>query len=156
MTLSKNLFFSEDEIEAVDMEIETLLLARKRQEYAQSHSTDNVTSTAVQPSEPKPVASRQAPETSSSPASFPAIRKSLSVLPPQRLTKTGDVKTQPTFRIDQPGDTLLWPEPELRSNRHRNTLQYGRSSSQRKWLIGSGGVIAVLAALLAAFLIWPS
>ncbi len=155
MTFSKNLFFSEDEIEAVDMEIETLLLARKRQDSGQKCPTPPVTLDVLKPSEPAPVASRPPSEVQASVVSFPAIPKSSGVLPPQRLTKTGDLKERQAFRIEHGGDAQLWPEPERRTIPQRAARNV-RSSPLRRRLVCGGTAAILLATVVIALMIWSS
>jgi hypothetical protein len=156
MTYSKNLFFSEDEIEAVDMEIETLLLAKKRQERKQYPVEPYATPDNVQPSVAKPAASRPVREASTPVSSSNTIPNSSGVLPQQRLTNTEVVKERQTFRINKDGETILWPELEPRTGQGRLASKAQRLNSRRRGIIGLALLIAVSALMIAGYAIWVS
>lgn len=147
MTQSKNLFFSEDEIEAVDMEIETLLLARKRQESQQQPSA---TIKPVQALSETPVASTPSPKALPV-ATFPVIPNPTSALPPQRLPGVGAEPEYADFKpIPSGEETLPWPEPESRTSQRRKSSGPRRHRFRLNWQIAVAAVILVSAAVITA------
>lgn len=158
MTQSKNLFFSEDEIEAVDMEIETLLLARKRQESQQQPPAPINTPQPLQPLGETPVASRPSPKAVPPVATSPAIRNPTSALPPQRSTEVGAEQEYANFRIISGGeDALPWPEPDSRTSQRRKSPGSCRYRFHCKWLIALAVALLIWAAVIAAgYATWQS
>ncbi|TLX16921.1 hypothetical protein [Rhizobium sp. MHM7A] len=158
MTLSKNLFFSDDEIEAVDMEIETLLLARKRQESQQQRPEAIVPLDQVQPLSDTPVASSLSPEAAPLVFSFPAVHQPSSALPPQRLTEVDVDKDPPTFRINPGVDQALsWPEPEPKVGQRRASPKARRYRFRSKGLIVFAVALLMWAMMIAAgYAVWQS
>lgn len=155
MNHSKNLFFSEDEIEAVDMEIETLLLARKRQEDATQF--DNGPSFPQPPSK-TPAASRPLLEAVQPVSYSPIVRNSPSALPPQRLQKADNHKLPTRFRIEPDQDSSFrWPTQEARNHRGRKVSVKRRDKLRPKWLIVLALSIMLWLGLIAGgYAVWHS
>lgn len=150
MTQSKNLFFSEDEIEAVDMEIETLLLAKKRQEGQQQPSATIDADRPVQALSETPVASTPSPKALPV-ATFPVIPNPTSALPPQRLPEVGAEPEYADFRLIPSGEeTLPWPEPESRTSQRRKSSGPRRHRFRLNWQIAVAAVLLVSAAVITA------
>lgn len=154
MNQTKNLFFSEDEIEAVDMEIETLLLARARQESQQYPASIIDSPQPLQhysetpfASGPSPISTRANANTTGNPA---------SALPPRRLAKRDAYPAESNFRIIAAGeDAVLWPKAEPK--KIRNPQVAAKRSFRFKWLIILAVSVVLWAAIIAtSYTIWQS
>jgi hypothetical protein len=155
MTQTANRFFSDDEIEAVDMEIETLILSRKRQEV-QQQAFDIISDITpiISQNRPTEVSRRSVAELRDT-ASSPEKPKVRSALPPHRLT--GTAPSAKTFRIDNDGDNVIWPEAESAPRVRPAKKATRRRTLRVKWVIVLAIAITMWTAIIGgAYAAWQS
>lgn len=153
MSQVKIRFFSDDEIEAVDMEIETLLLAKQRQD-AQATAPD--TNEAAELSS-MPKGASDAPISTQSVENRPAdtVTPSSSVLPPKRMIRARPSPT--TFRIIEEKQDVTWPKSEHRPPANNRSQVQRRRSMKYKWFIVLAVTISMWVAIISGFYaLWHS
>jgi hypothetical protein len=156
MNQSTNLFFSEDEIEAVDMEIETLLLARKRQESQQQPIEPVERPQPLQPRSETPVASRPSPAPST--PSLPAVHDQTRALSHLRQSRMDTRPSPSNFRIVAAAEEPMpWPETEARTVQRKKPPSKRRYRFRFKWLIVFAiALLLWIAVIGTGYVIWQS